>query len=54
MLSEELSNNYTIAVYVYAKMEEEIVDVNVGLNQAVRRQFSKISSRIALNFQRPG
>ena len=54
MLSEKLSNNYTTAVYMYAKMEEEIVDVNVRLNQAVRQQFSKTSSGIALNFQRPG
>ena len=54
MLSEELSNNYTTAIYVNAKMEEEIVDFNVRLNQGVRQQFSKTSSGIALNFQRPG
>ena len=54
MLSEELSNNYTTAVYVNAKMEEEIVDINVRLNQAIRQRFSKTSSGIALNFQWPG
>ena len=30
--SGELSDKYTTAVYVFAKMEGEIVDVNVGLN----------------------
>ena len=37
-----------------ATMEEEIVEANVRLNQAVRQQFSRTSSGIALNFQRPG
>ena len=52
----ELSYNYTTAVYCMstATMEEEIVDVNMRLNQAVRQQFSRTSSGIALNFQRPG
>ena len=35
-------------------MEEEIVDVNVRLNQAVRPRFSRPSSDTALNFQSPG
>ena len=35
-------------------MEGGIVDVNVSLNQVVRQQFSRTSSGIALNFQRPG
>ena len=37
-------------------MEEEIVDVNVRLNQAVTQKFFRTSSGIciALNFQRPG
>ena len=33
-----------------ATMEEEIVDVNVRLNPAIRQQFSRTSSGIALNF----
>ena len=37
-----------------ATMEEEIVDVNLRLNQAVTQQFSKISSGIVSNFQRLG
>ena len=37
-----------------AKMEEEILDVNVRLNQAVRQRLSRTSSDMALNFQRPG
>ena len=37
-----------------ATMEEEIVDVSVRLNQAMKQRFPKIiSSYIALNFQRP-
>ena len=37
-----------------ATMEGEIVDVNVRLNQDVRQQFSRTSSGITSNFQRPG
>ena len=37
-----------------ATTNEEIVDVNVRLNQAVTQQFSRTSSGKALNFQRPG
>ena len=35
-----------------ATMEEETVEVNVRLNQAVRQQIFRTSSDIALNFQR--
>ena len=35
-------------------MEGEIVDVNMRLKQVMREQFSRISSGIASNFQRPG
>ena len=35
-------------------MEEESVDVNVRLKQPVRQTFSRTSSSIALDFQRPG
>ena len=35
-------------------MEEEIIDVNVRLNQAVRQRFSRPSPDIALNFQSLG
>ena len=34
-------------------LQQEIVDVNVRLNQAVTQQFSITSSGMALNFQRP-
>ena len=37
-----------------ATMEEEIIDVNVRFNQAVRQRFSRRLSGIALDFQRPG
>ena len=37
-----------------ATMEGEIVDVNARLNQAVTQQFFRMSSGIALNFQKPG
>ena len=37
-----------------AIVEGEIVEVNVRLNQVVRQQFSRTSSGITLNFQRPG
>ena len=37
-----------------ATMEEEIVGVSVRLNQAMRQQFPKTWSCMALNFQRPG
>ena len=36
MRSEELSNNYTAAVYVYCNTGEEIVNVNLNINQAVK------------------
>ena len=50
MWSGELSDKHTAAVYVFATMEEEIVDFNV----VVRQQFFRTSSGIALKFQRPG
>ena len=34
-------------------MEEEIVDVNIRLKQVMRQLFSRTSSGIASNFQRP-
>ena len=37
-----------------ATMEEEIVDVNMRLDQAVRQWFPRTSSSVALNFQRLG
>ena len=53
--SGELSNNYTTAVYIYiGTMEEETVGVNVTLNRAMREQFPRTPSVMALNFQRPG
>ena len=35
-------------------LEEEIIDINVRLNQAMRRWFLRTSSGAALKFQRPG
>ena len=34
-----------------AMLEEEIVDINFRLNQAVRQQFARTLSDITINFQ---
>ena len=52
MWSGELSDKYTAAVYVFATIEEEIVDFNVGCETAiflniVRHSFEILEAWVA-------
>ena len=49
----QMVNTPQLSMFIVT-IEGEIVDVNVSLNQVVRQQFSRTSSGITLNFQRPG
>ena len=47
-----MTNTLQLSMSIVA-MEGEIVDVNMRLKQVMRQRFSRTSSGIALNFQRP-
>ena len=47
----ELSENTQHLSMSITMLEEEIVDVNVRLNQAVRQQFARTLSDVTINLQ---
>ena len=49
----ELSENTQHLPMSIAMLEEEIVDVNVKLNQALRQQFARTLSDVTMNLQCP-
>ena len=55
-IPESATDSYSCSGNHFKKFLElpPIVDVDVRLNQAVTQQFSRTSSGVTLNFQKPG